>query len=306
MGTVTALKTNDIGPDDLREYLQATEVQQRVVPASAFAAEVAREMFATNRPEPIVMPWEMTHGKFAFRPGEVTLWAGINGHGKSMMLSQVVLSLCAQDQRCCIASFEMKPWRQMERMLRQASCGDSPTQEWLDAFSAWTDGRLWFYDQQGTVRTEWIFALVRYCADKLRIKHVVIDSLMKCVRAEDDMNAQKSFVDELTALARDLDVHIHLVHHVRKQGSERDRISKFDVKGSGSITDQVDNVLLVWRNKAKEQEDKRHGEPDALLTCDKQRNGEWEGSFPFWFHKGAMQFVPTSDGRTMDLLRLGE
>ena len=118
--------------------------------------------------------------------------------------------------------------------------------------------------------------------------------------------ADSDLFQRLRRIAEFRQAHIHLVHHVRKQGSERDRISKFDVKGSGSITDQVDNVLLVWRNKGKEQDDKRHGEPDALLTCDKQRNGEWEGSFSFWFHKGAMQFVPTSDGRTMDLLRLGE
>lgn len=107
MGAVT-IKTNNIGPEDLREYLQATEMQQKVIPASAFAAEVAREMFATTRPVAIVLPWSMTHPKFAFRDGEVTLWAGINGHGKSLMLSQVVLSLCAQEQRCCVASFEMK------------------------------------------------------------------------------------------------------------------------------------------------------------------------------------------------------
>ena len=303
---MTALmRPAEIGPDDLREYLKATEMQQKVIPASAFAAEVAREMFAANRPQAIVLPWAKTHHNFAFRPGEVTLWAGINGHGKSMMLSQCAMSLCAQDQRVCIASFEMKPWRQLERMLRQASCGDNPTQEWLDAFAQWTDGKLWFYDQQGTVEPKWIYALVRYCADRLKISHIVIDSLMKCVRAEDDMNAQKAFVDDLTALARDLNVHIHLVHHVRKQGDESKRISKFDVKGSGAITDQVDNVLLVWRNKPKESDDRKHSEPDCLLTCDKQRNGEWEGAISLWFHKGSMQYCPDSSARPMDLLRLG-
>lgn len=304
MGTVTPMRANEIGPDDLREYLQATEMRQKVIPASAFAAEVAREMFATEHPIAIVLPWAKSHHQFAFRPGEVTLWAGINGHGKSMLTSQVVLSLCSQNQRCCVASFEMKPWRSMHRMLRQASNGDSPSQEWLDAFAQWTDGKLWFYDQQGTVQTQWIYALVRYCADRLKITHIVIDSLMKCVKAEDDMNGQKAFVDELTALARDLNVHIHLVHHVRKQGDETKRISKFDVKGSGAITDQVDNVLLVWRNKAKEQDDKRAEEPDCLLTCDKQRNGEWEGVWSLWFHHGAMQFLADGRGSPMDLLRL--
>lgn len=308
MGTVNPIRPNVVDAEELAEYLQATEIKQRVVPASAYVAEVAEQLWGKNKPEPIVLPWSKTHHDFAFRPGEVSLWAGINGHGKSMMLSQVVLSLCSQGQRCCIASFEMSPWRQMDRMLRQSVGADEPSEEWLEAFGQWTDGRLWFYDQQGTVRAPMIFALVRYCAEKLRIKHVVIDSLMKCMRAEDDMNAQKEFVDELCALARTHSVHIHLVHHVRKGDDERSsrRINKFDVKGSGSITDQVDNVMLVWRNKAKESgNEKAAHEPDGLLIIDKQRNGEWEGSVSLWFHKGAMQFLADGNGRPMDLLRLG-
>jgi twinkle protein len=305
---VTGLHERVIGEDDLREYLHATEIKQQVVPASAFVAEVAERLWGADKPEWIVLPWSKTHQQFAFRPGEVTLWAGINGHGKSMMLSQTVLSLCSQGQRCCVASFEMDPWRQMERMMRQSAGGDQPTQEWLELFGQWTDGKLWFYDQQGTVKAPMIFALVRYCAEKLKVGHIVIDSLMKCMRAEDDMNAQKEFVDELCALARSLEVHVHLVHHVRKGDDERSTkmINKFDVKGSGSITDQVDNVLLVWRNKAKENEpDKRENEPDAMLIVDKQRNGEWEGKVALWFHKGAMQYLPDGQGRVMDLLRLG-
>lgn len=308
MGSVSSMRPNVIGADELREYLGETELKQRVVPASAYVAEVAERLWGKDRPQYPVLPWSKTHHNFAFRPGEVSLWAGINGHGKSMMLGQAVLSLCAQDQRCCVASFEMDPWRQMERLLRQSAGCEQPTAEWLDAFGQWTDGKLWFYDQTGTVRPAMIFALIRYCAEKLKVHHIVIDSLMKCMRAEDDMNAQKEFVDELCALARSLKVHVHLVHHVRKGEDERSskRINKFDVKGSGSITDQVDNVLLVWRNKAKESEpDKREAEPDGLLIIDKQRNGEWEGQVALWFHKGAMQYLPDGRGRPMDLLRLG-
>ena len=75
---------------------------------------------------------------------------------------------------------------------------------------------------------------------------------MKCVSGEDDYNAQKNFVDALCSVARDLNIHIHLVHHIRKLSSEAQLPDKTDVKGSGSITDQVDNLLMVWRNKAKE------------------------------------------------------
>jgi twinkle protein len=55
--------------------------------------------------------------------------------------------------------------------------------------------------------------------------------------------------------------------------------NKNDVKGTGAIADQVDNVLLMWRNKKKERmirdnEEIKGVQPDAYLMCEKQRNGE--------------------------------
>lgn len=165
-----------------------------------------------------------------------------------------------------------------------------------EEFKEWTNGRLWLYDQQGTVTATQVAAVVRYCAKEKGITHFFVDSLMKCVASEDDYNGQKMFVDELTAIARDHGIHIHLVHHIRKPADENHKPSKYDYKGTGAITDQVDNVISVWRNKAKEKkrdegkpvEDK---EPDALLICDKQRNGEWEGSIGLWFDRQSMQYV---------------
>jgi twinkle protein len=222
---------------------------------------------------------------------------------------QIALSLIAQDHKVCIASFEMKPGKTLERMGRQYSgynpedpafAGSDEAKEELvkvyQDFKEWTDGRLWLYDQQGTVTAKQVAAVVRYCAKEKGITHFFVDSLMKCVASEDDYNGQKMFVDELTAIARDHGIHIHLVHHIRKPADESHKPSKYDYKGTGAITDQVDNVISVWRNKAKEKqrdegkqvEDK---EPDALLICDKQRNGEWEGSIGLWFDKPSMQYV---------------
>lgn len=309
MGSVTSLAPRVIAPEEFAEYLRATEPQQRVLPPTAFIDELKRSMRPGAETHIGLLPWSKTHHSFAFRPGECSLWAGINGHGKSMMLSQIVLSLCSQDQRCCIASFEMKPFRQLQRLVRQASMGDDPTEEWADAVVQYLDGKLWFYDQQGTVDVQMVYAVSRYAAEKLRVRHIVIDSLMKCVRGDDDYNGQKQLVDELTAIARDTQTHIHLVHHVRKGSDENSPPGKFDAKGTGAITDQVDNVMIVWRNKAKESQiaqgrDVDEATPDALLICDKQRNGEWEGRINLWFHKGAMQYTPDRMCRPLDLLRI--
>jgi twinkle protein len=119
---------------------------------------------------------------------------------------------------------------------------------------------------------------------------------MKCVAGEDDYNAQKAFVDELTALARDHNIHVHLIHHIRKLPNEEQMPSKTDIKGTGAIADQVDNVLLMWRNKKKEHELQNGNtpdplKPDAILMCEKQRNGEAEDWYSLWYHKDSQQFM---------------
>jgi twinkle protein len=239
-------------------------------------------------------------GRFRFRPGEVSLWAGVNGHGKSLMTGMIALDLITHSQKTCIASFEMKPVRSLERMLRQWSGCDAETEfaghaqavdtirDLYEQLGTLTNDNLWFYDQQGTVTADRMCGVARYCAKELGIQHLFIDSLMKCVKGEDDYNGQKDFVDELTAIARDYKMHIHLVHHIRKLENELKQPDKTDVKGSGSITDQVDNVLLVWRNKS---EHRKEDDPDATLTVTKQRNGEWEGRIQLWFDHASQQYT---------------
>ena len=120
-----------------------------------------------------------------------------------------------------------------------------------DQFGEWTTGSMWLYDQMGTADAATTIGMVRYCAKELGITHVFVDNLAKCVKGEDDYNGQKQFVDELTSVARDYDMHIHLVHHLKKPANENSVPDKHDNKGSGAITDLVDNVMLVWRNKVK-------------------------------------------------------
>lgn len=299
---------------DFGAYLKATESEQKVREASIFLEELEEEIRSPIKETPILLPWAKTHGEFAFRPGEVTLYAGSNGGGKSLITGQVALSLIQQHQRVCIASFEMKPKRSLERMLRQFS-GENiykpryqDKQEYLNQIinrlKVFSNNHLWFYDQQGTTSAAQVIAVARYCAVKLGITHIFIDSLMKCVQGEDDYNGQKYFIDELCALARDHNVHIHLIHHIRKLSNEESTPNKHDIKGTGAIADQVDNVFMVWRNKKKEHTAAAGGSVDpqtndAMLMCEKQRNGEVEDWYSLWFHRESQQFVDRWDGMPM-------
>ncbi len=274
---------------DFSAYRDEPETH-KVRPASEFVNDTIQAFYpppdSRANPRPL---WDKALGKLEFRPGEVSLWAGINGHGKSMMLSQVTLDLIKQGERVLVLSFEMRPVRQMLRMSRQAHASAEPPIPFLRDFHRWTDGKLWMYDHTGSIHWEKVLGVMRYAQEQFGVTQFVVDSLMKCVRGDDDYNAQKDFVNELCVFTQGRQVHVHLVHHVRKGDSEDKVPGKFDVKGAGAIADQVDNAFIVWRNKKAEKDDPT--KPSAMLKCDKQRNGDWEGQLGFWFDADSMQYL---------------
>lgn len=307
---------------DFESYMRETDAQAKVKPASEWLGDLKARLRAKTAEKVAYLPWPNVRENFAFRPGEVTLWSGQNGHGKSLMTGEVALSLVGQGYRVCLASFEMKPVMTLQRLARQFAGTNPFSHEYqqadglaavealYDDFGSFTKDQMWLYDQMGTAEAGKVLGMVRYCAKELKIGHVFVDNLAKCVRDEDDYNGQKAFVDELTAVARDYAVHVHLVHHLKKPSSENAIPDKHDNKGSGSITDQVDNVLMVWRNKPKEDDVKAKGhmstkrtEPDHFLLCRKQRNyegsGEGEPTIALWFDRDSSQFVQHEGDRPM-------
>ena len=206
-----------LAPDDIDfdEYLKETDPAERVRPASAYLADVmhviAPASDAKRYPKiPFANAW------VEFAPGEVTVWGGFNGSGKSMLQGQVLTHFARKGEKVCIASFEMKPAKTLARIARQEFRTAMPSREQVATFMRETDGNLWLYDQQGTVKADRMIAVIKHCAEKLKVTHIAIDSLMKCVRGTDDYNGQKEFVDSLTACARDYGIHIHLVAHLKK------------------------------------------------------------------------------------------
>jgi len=282
---------------------------QYIMPASHWADDVIAEFNGNNVAQGDLLPWSKTHNLIVLRPGEVSLWGGFNGHGKSQILGQAA-AWNLKEKPWLLASMEMPPRKTMRRMIRQVAGSSRPTDEYITRFSKWTDGRLWMYDQVDTVEHEKILGMVHYASEVLGIKHIVIDSLMKCgFRGSKDQISSKQvdFVDRLCWAAKHYNNHIHLVHHMRKgegNQSEYNRPGKHDFRGAGEIADLVDNQFIIHRNKRKEVmvgkgEEVDDSIPDATLECTKQRHGEWEGLLKFWFHEESQQYTPDANNRPL-------
>jgi twinkle protein len=289
----TRLSTKTV---DFDAYLRAREDDiGNIKRPNDFRDDLIDEFFGDPRQHGLELPWSKTTDNFLIRPGEVTIWTGYNGHMKSMCTGYVLLHLMSLGEKACIASFEMKPRKTLRRLASQAIGTRNPTEKYIGKFLDLCEGNLWLYDQQGETTPERILGVIYYCAEQLGVTQFVVDSLMKVVANEDDYNGQKRFIGQLCTAAKDLGIHIHLVHHSRKRDDESKRPGKQDAKGTGAIVDQCDNFIAVYKfpRKDTDEDDK----PTHGLYVDKQRHGEWEGLIALWFDDTSLQFKQSATDR---------
>lgn len=287
--------TLDLPDIDFEKYLDNNEnIEQKVQSPGQFADKVLERIKGNMAQVGDTLPWTKTWDKFRFREGELTIWAGVNGNGKSLVMGMCALFFSSP---VVIASMEMLPEATIARMVRQATGTPNPTDDYVRHVLTELEGRVWLFNQVGMVKEKALFGMIKYCAQELKVKHIMIDSLVKCGLGVDDYNSQKKFVDKLTALAKEESVHIHLVVHMRKQQNEKDIPDKHSIKGAGEISDLADNVIIVSRNTIDPEKDA--SKPTGFIRIAKHRHGEWEGNWGFWFHELSQQWITKPNGSAL-------
>lgn len=246
------------------------------------------------------LPWEKCDKLFSFKKSDISLWTGYNGHGKTQLLNFVALASMAKNEKWMIYTPEMTPRNLLKRLLTQSmgkrieSIHDAPSDH-IKAAIEFLNDKLFIYDSQRTEPIEKILEAFAYVKNRYNVNNFVIDSLQKCGLPEGgdgELQAQKRFMDRLCEFKTMYDCHIHLVAHPRKSKTDETIApTKQDIKGSGSICDLVDNVLIVQRNKKKEEDPSgKEYEADVFLDIAKQRNGDWEGIIELFYCKQSYQY----------------
>lgn len=256
--------------------------------------------------EGLLLPWKKTHEDILLRPGETSIWAGVNGHGKSAVVSNILGYQAARGTTCCVASMEFRTPLWLMRMNRQVSGTAFPP----EAFARYVHRELakvmYAFDVAGRTKAKRILDVFRYARRRYSTDLFCIDNLTKCGFADDDYSGQKAFVEELTDFARETQAHVMIVAHMRKGDGEDRPAGKMAVKGSGGITDMADTVVEVWRNKPREKalriaaetridaDEKYANQADTLLLVTKQRATGKEPVVNLWFDKASTQFLSAS------------
>lgn len=298
---------------DFKQYLEDMSYieAQSLRSSTDFTDDVAEMARMGDQLIGCTMPWPKTHDWTRIGDGKLSIWAGVNGSGKSQLLGQVLTHTMENGRKAVVASLEMQPKQTLYRMICQsATCKASAgySMAWLEHFA----GRLFIYDQLDRVDVDRILAMCHYAAHELDAKDIVIDSLTKCGVGRDDYTKQAEFVDRLQWCAKKWNVHIHLVCHMRKPSQEGGKASKFDIRGAAEITDLADNVYVITRNHRKEEEIAKRdmgfdyneelvNMPCCSLSIEKNRDYGHQRKFGLFFDRASGAYIETESARVRPL-----
>jgi twinkle protein len=279
------------------QYLKPGELKT----ASDFRQQIHRLFNPPENDEEEGLRTPIFGKQILFRPGEMTLWTGHTSHGKSTLLQQIMVYAMLAGQRVAIGSFEIKGatiFKKIIQCLAFAEDEELHTHE-VDQAIDWLSDKLWIYAITGIVKRPQILELMHYSVMRHGVKHVVIDSLMKCDLSSEEYEEQRQFIGLLHSFAQDHNIHLHLVAHPRKGADETHVPGLMDVHGGQSIIAQPDNAITVYRNKRKEKDraDNKMSDhtanttPDNLAFINKQRLTGTEGVAKLWINPKRCRFT---------------
>ncbi|KAM6184795.1 twinkle mtDNA helicase [Rhynchocyon petersi] len=223
------------------------------------------------------------------RKGELTVFTGPTGSGKTTFISEYALDLCTQGVNTLWGSFEISNVRLARVMLTQFAVGR--LEEQLDKYDEWADRfedlPLYFMTFHGQQSIRTVIETMQHAVYVYDICHVVIDNLQFMMGHEqlstDRIATQDYIVGTFRKFATDNSCHVTLVIHPRKEDDDKE-LQTASIFGSAKASQEADNVLILQDRKLVTGPGKRY------LQVSKNRFDGDVGVFPLEFNKSSLTF----------------
>lgn len=193
-----------------------------------------------------------------FKRKQVSLWSGYRGCGKSSILNMLILNAAQQGYKTALWTGELDGTEVKQWLYLQASGkGYNRKSQFTDFYytpdlvcdkiDPWIDKYLFLFNNEYGENYKQLEFEIRKLKKEQDIDMVMLDSLM--VLGYDDMEGvgyekQKNLMRMITKLAKELNIHIHMVCHPNKSGTFL-RVN--NISGSGHIPDYAQYIFICHR-----------------------------------------------------------
>ncbi|CAL8304213.1 unnamed protein product [Lota lota] len=230
------------------------------------------------------------------RKGELTVFTGPTGSGKTTFISEVALDLCMQGVNTLWGSFEINNVRLAKIMLTQFSM--QRLEENLERYDYWADQfeelPLYFMTFHGQQNIKTVLDTMQHAVYLYDINHVVIDNLQFMMGQEnlsvDKFAVQDHIIGAFRKFATNSSCHVTLIIHPRKEEDDRE-LQTASIFGSAKASQEADNVLILQEKKLVTCPGRRS------LQVTKNRFDGDVGLFPLDFLKASLTFSAPVKGK---------
>lgn len=186
-----------------------------------------------------------------FRKGELTIFTGPTGSGKTTFLSQLSLDFLERRVPTLWGSFEVKNEILASTMMQQFCKRNTAnmSKEDIDfVIEDMGDLPLYFMKFFGSTDLELLFSTLDYAVYTYDISHVVIDNLQFMIsgqgRGVNKFDIQDMVISGLRRFATEKNIHITIVIHPKKVDDDEE-LTIASVFGSAKATQESDNILIM-------------------------------------------------------------
>eukprot|EP00095_Tigriopus_kingsejongensis_P009959 maker-scaffold17_size721972-snap-gene-1.22 protein:Tk09959 transcript:maker-scaffold17_size721972-snap-gene-1.22-mRNA-1 annotation:"twinkle mitochondrial" len=223
-----------------------------------------------------------------FRRGELSIFSGKTGTGKTTFMSEYSLDLCMQGVNTLWGSFEVKNTRLAKMQLKQFAALN--LEEHIDQFDAWADRfqqlSMYYLTFHGAQQVDLVLDAMGHAVYIHDIAHVIIDNLQFMMglsdKGMDRFYTQDVIIQRFRKFATLHNVHVTLVMHPRKESE--DALSANSISGGAKATQEADNVILLQQESVSPTVNKK------FIQVVKNRFSGDLGTFPLYFDKGTLTF----------------
>ena len=223
-------------------------------------------------PESFGMLNSMLNGGIA--AGEITVIGALTSVGKTTMVNEITYHFWKNTTKTIGCAFlEASNGEAVENLLTIHTGHNLSLEDRKNIdFSALrsdiiTDGRILLLDHNGAVDTDELFLKLRAMVKGNGCDVLIIDPLQAAVTSNSNETIDE-FMDRLLKLAKETDVSIIVVSHMRKPSlTNPHNVNEYDLKGSGSINQIAFNTILLSRDKMAEEDYARNSTQVQVVKC---------------------------------------
>ena len=239
-----------------------------------------------------------------FYGGQLVVWTGYNGSGKSTILSNVIINGIDNHKTFAysgeLPKEDFKEWMDLQlsgtKHLTSYMCPVKkqsiavPKEEnykWLDDMY---NGMMYLFDSEDYATDEEVMKAMEYMAKREGTKIFIIDNLLTVpLKSNGEINEkQAKFIIKLKKFARRFNAIVHLVAHPRKPSFGQTRVDKYSIAGTANISDLSDRVIGFHMLNEKDREaNQKYNEYSNVLIIFKDRKFgvyDQEVLFKFDYH----------------------